>query len=70
MWGTGDELHLNVSDSGKGFNLDQAMNGRGIGLISMRERLRLVNGELLIKSEPNRGTTVMARIRLQPKDNG
>jgi signal transduction histidine kinase len=38
------------------------MNRGGLGLISMRERLRLVNGELSIKSEPGRGTTVVARV--------
>jgi signal transduction histidine kinase len=45
------------------------MNRRGLGLISMRERLHLVNGELSIQSEPGRGTTVLARVPLEKKDH-
>jgi signal transduction histidine kinase len=33
-----------VRDSGAGFDLDQALNGHGLGLTSMKERLKLVNG--------------------------
>lgn len=60
MHGTEDGIRLIVSDSGTGFDWQHAVNGRGLGLISMRERLRLVNGELSIQSEPGRGTTVLA----------
>ena len=60
--GTQDAIQLIVSDSGIGFDWRQAINGPGLGPISMRERLRLVNGELSIQSEPGRGTTVLARV--------
>jgi PAS domain S-box-containing protein len=60
--GTREGIRLAVSDSGVGFDLRHKVNGRGLGLISMRERLRLVNGELSIQSEPGRGTTVLARV--------
>jgi len=62
--GTNEGISLIVSDSGIGFDWQDAMNRRGLGLISMRERLRLVNGELSIQSEPGRGTTVLARVPL------
>jgi len=62
LYGNQDGIRLIVSDSGIGFDWRHAINGRGIGLISMRERLRLVNGELSIQSEPGRGTTVLARV--------
>jgi signal transduction histidine kinase len=62
LFGNQDEIRLIVSDSGIGFDWRHAINGRGLGLISMRERLRLVNGELSIQSEPGRGTTVLARL--------
>jgi PAS domain S-box-containing protein len=67
--GTLDGIHLTVSDSGVGFNWRHAVNGRGLGLISMRERLRLVNGELSIQSEPGRGTTILARVPHGPQDH-
>jgi PAS domain S-box-containing protein len=60
--GTQRGIHLTVSDSGIGFNLHDAVNHQGLGLISMRERLRLVKGELSIQSKPGRGTTVLARV--------
>ena len=60
--GTNKGISLIVSDAGIGFDWQDAMNRRGLGLISMRERLRLVNGELSIQSEPGRGTTVLARV--------
>jgi signal transduction histidine kinase len=62
--GTNDGITLTVSDSGIGFDWQDAMNGRGLGLISMRERLRLVNGELSIQSAQGRGTIVLARVPL------
>jgi PAS domain S-box-containing protein len=62
--GTKEGISLTVSDSGVGFDWQDAMNRRGLGLISMRERLRLVDGELSIRSAPGRGTTVLARVSL------
>jgi PAS domain S-box-containing protein len=67
--GTQVEICLSVSDSGIGFDWQDAISRRGIGLISMRERLRLVNGELSIQSEPGRGTTVRAHVRLGQEDH-
>jgi signal transduction histidine kinase len=60
--GTNEGISLIVSDSGIGFDWRHAINRQGLGLISMRERLRLVNGELSVQSEPGRGTTVVARV--------
>jgi len=62
LWGTSDEIHLTVSDSGAGFDREAAKEGRGLGLISMEERLKLVNGTLSIDSQPKRGTTIHARV--------
>ena len=69
MCGTKDGIRLTVSDSGIGFDWRDAMNRRGLGLISMRERLRLVNGELSIQSESARGTTVSAHVPVGQKDH-
>jgi len=55
-------LRLVVRDSGKGFDLETASHGNGLGLTSMRERVRLVNGTLTIDSKPNFGTVIEARV--------
>jgi len=65
LCGTSEEISLTVSDSGVGFDSHGAMNFPGLGLISMRERLQLVNGEFSIDSEPDRGTTIYARVPLR-----
>ena len=59
--GTGDAIDLTVRDEGVGFEVDAANRGRGLGLTSMKERLKLVGGELFIESQSTRGTTVLAR---------
>ena len=62
--GVSHEIQLRVHDSGVGFDARQASNGHGLGLTSMRERLRLVSGELSINSALGYGTTVLARVPL------
>jgi signal transduction histidine kinase len=62
--GTTDEIALKVSDAGHGFDPQAEMNHRGLGLISMRERLSLVRGSFSVVSRPDQGTTVDARVPL------
>jgi PAS domain S-box-containing protein len=64
LHGAPDEIHLTVRDAGVGFEFKSAMTGDGLGLISMRERLHLVKGEISIESRPNHGTTIRARVPL------
>ena len=64
LWGARDQVHLIVKDNGRGFDLASARAGRGIGLVSMEERIRLVKGELSIESQPQRGTRIHARVRV------
>jgi signal transduction histidine kinase len=59
--GTGNAVHLTIRDEGVGFDVDAATRGLGLGLTSMRERLKLVGGELFIESQSTQGTTVRAR---------
>ena len=61
LWGAQDEIHLVVSDSGEGFDLEAARAGRGLGLVSMEERLKLVDGDLSIETQPRRGVQIHAR---------
>jgi PAS domain S-box-containing protein len=63
-WGTANEVHLTVSDLGSGFDIHLAKQGRGLGLISMEERVKILKGTLSIHSELKRGTTVHAFVSL------
>jgi signal transduction histidine kinase len=49
---------LRIEDNGEGFNLEDAHKKGGLGLISIEERVRLVNGSLSIHSEPGKGSTL------------
>jgi signal transduction histidine kinase len=62
LQGTSEEIQLTVNDEGVGFDPQDAMNRRGLGLISMRERLQLVRGKFSIKSQPGVGTAINARV--------
>jgi len=64
LWGTPDEVHLSVSDRGVGFDSEAAKKGRGLGLVSMEERLKLHKGMLSVESQPEHGTTIHARVPL------
>jgi len=50
-------LRLCIRDNGKGFDTTQKLKG-GIGLLSMKERVRLVDGEFTLKSKSGHGTIV------------
>jgi PAS domain S-box-containing protein len=60
--GTADELQLVVSDDGAGFDVEAAKRERGLGLVSMQERVHLVHGRFYVKSKPGAGTKVMANV--------
>ena len=62
LFETSDAIHLTVRDSGLGFNTDAAMRSSGLGLISMRERIKLVKGEFLVDSQIKGGTTIHAKV--------
>jgi signal transduction histidine kinase len=68
VMGDGNDLVLRVSDDGAGFNTEAPP--RGLGMVSMQERLRLVGGRLTVRSREPRGTQVEARVPLpaQPED--
>ena len=59
-------LHLMVSDNGCGFSLPGSGTLRGLGLLGMEERARLVGGRLRIRSSPGRGTRLHLTVPLKP----
>lgn len=58
--GTGDEVKLVVSDAGAGFDVEEAKRNRGLGLVSMQERIHLVHGQFNVESSPGGETKVVA----------
>jgi PAS domain S-box-containing protein len=56
------EIHLTISDPGRGFKVEEALESKGLGLTSMRERVRLINGTISIESNPRNGTTIYVRV--------
>jgi signal transduction histidine kinase len=64
-----EEIVLSIEDFGKGFDPNQVRGRGGLGLVSMEERIRLVNGQLTIRSNPGDGTTVQVRVPLEKATN-
>lgn len=62
--GMDEGLQLAVHDNGCGFDPSHSRRGPSLGIASMRERARLLNGDLDIESEPGAGTTVIAWVPL------
>jgi len=58
----GPDLTLAIADDGVGFDVEAVRQaGRGLGLVSIEERARLVKGQATIRSKPGRGTLVVVR---------
>ncbi len=55
---------LVVRDSGRGFDQERARANGGLGLISIEERVRLLNGRVDLRSRPGAGTTLQVQVPL------
>jgi len=64
LHGSPTEIHLSIRDSGVGFEPESAKGAQGLGLISMQERVRLVNGTISITSSPQSGTEICVFVPL------
>jgi signal transduction histidine kinase len=65
-----DGVRMTINDDGQGFEVpertgDLVATGK-LGLIGMYERARLLDGTLLVQSEPGKGTTVIVDVPIQP----
>ena len=58
-----DSIWLEVRDNGRGFDLDNGQ-ANGIGLISLRERMNKLGGQLAIESAPGGGAVVRAQLAI------
>ncbi len=59
-------LHLSVTDDGQGFDSSAAATNGALGIVSMRERVRMVQGELTVHSRPGAGTQIEVRVPIPP----
>ena len=64
LYGSTDGIAIEISDNGRGVSCEVIRGRRGLGLISMEERARLVNGTFSIRSEPGKGTSVKVVVPL------
>ena len=62
--GQDEQVNLDISDSGTGFDPESVEGGAGLGLISMGERLGLVGGHLIVESKPSHGTRIRVLVPL------
>jgi signal transduction histidine kinase len=67
---TPDQVRLCIRDYGAGFDLANLGKTRGLGLISMEERVHQVNGKLAIESNPGKGTRVEVTVPLMSVSEG
>jgi PAS domain S-box-containing protein len=56
------EICIKVTDNGEGFDIEKLAKAKGIGLQSIRDRVRLLNGTMKIKSHPDKGTAVTIKL--------
>jgi two-component system, NarL family, sensor kinase len=63
--GVNGAIELRVADQGVGFDPGQARECRGLGLVSMEERVKLMHGNFLLTTRPGAGTELRAQIPLR-----
>ncbi len=63
------DIKVDIEDDGKGFDVKSALkrteDGRGLGMLGMKERVYLMDGKVLICSEPGCGTRISLWIPLK-----
>ena len=59
-----DRLLLTISDNGRGFDVKSVKKKRGLGLKSMRERVRLVRGTISYDSRKGHGANVNVSVKI------
>jgi two-component system sensor histidine kinase DevS len=70
LWTTDDRAMIEITDDGKGFNLNNVSTSLGHGLSNMHARARKVGGDVEITSEPGDGTTILAWVPRYERVNG
>jgi signal transduction histidine kinase len=65
---TNGDLILTVTDNGRGFDINEPKNKNALGLMGMKERALIFQGEFTIQSEKLKGTTITLKVPFQKKD--
>ena len=65
---TAEKVELEVRDYGVGFDVEEAKRNRGLGLLSMQERVHLVHGTFAVESAPGKGTRLLAEVPAPEED--
>jgi NarL family two-component system sensor histidine kinase LiaS len=60
-----DHISLTVKDNGVGVDLEKVKRKRGLGLVSMEERVRIVGGSLSMTTVPGDGTQIEVKVPLR-----
>jgi PAS domain S-box-containing protein len=68
LYGIEDEIQLVVRDTGAGFDVEEARKNRGLGLVSMQERIHLVHGRFTVDSKRGKGTRIFAAVPFVVED--
>ncbi|HSY62691.1 MAG TPA: PAS domain S-box protein [Cytophaga sp.] len=63
----GQNLEFRISDNGQGFNLPEVTQKKSLGLISIRERMLMMDGKYQIQSSPGNGTTISLTVPIKFK---
>ena len=68
LTGRPNQLSLSIQDHGIGFDVHSLQDKRGLGLISMRERARLVHGDFSLKTTPGHGAIITVHVPLSSRE--
>jgi PAS domain S-box-containing protein len=61
-----NDIILKITDNGKGFDTNGTGNKKTLGLLGMKERVMMMDGQFEITSKPGNGTTVIVSVTLPP----
>jgi signal transduction histidine kinase len=64
-----EALYLEVSDHGRGFNSKTSNSHTGLGIVSFKERVRLLGGTIEISSAPNQGTRLWIMLPISAEES-
>jgi PAS domain S-box-containing protein len=68
------QVSILVADNGRGFNVDEVLGPdptrRGLGLMAMEERARMIGGTLKIRSQEGEGTRIALNIPISDRKAG